>query len=68
MLLDRIKPLAEAGKGAKVAQALHSLAGRLISASADESDKVVKATGDKGASLIGKLSEFKLKLGKPKAA
>ncbi|HEU4969907.1 pilus assembly protein CpaE [Sphingomonas sp.] len=59
------KPLAEAGKGAKVGQALHALAGRLISASSDDADKGAE---EAGKSLLGKLGEFKLKLGKPAKA
>ncbi|MBA2918180.1 pilus assembly protein CpaE [Sphingomonas sp. MAH-20] len=59
------KPLAEVGKGAKLGQALHGLAGRLISASADDAEKTA---GEAGKSLLGKLGEFKLKLGKPAKA
>jgi pilus assembly protein CpaE len=58
------KPLAEAGKNAKVAQALNALATRLISASDDEGDGKVQA----GKSLLGKIGDFKLKLSKPKKA
>jgi pilus assembly protein CpaE len=56
------KPLAEAGKTAKVAQSLTALANRLISASDDDGD----GKGQSGKSLLGKLGDFKLKLGKPK--
>jgi pilus assembly protein CpaE len=58
------KPLAETAKGTKVGQALNALAGRLISASADDEGE---SGGGAGKSLLGKIGEFKLKLGKPKA-
>jgi len=56
------KPLAEAGKGAKVAQSLHALSTRLISASEDDAGAPRAA----GKSLFGKIGDFKLKLAKPK--
>ncbi len=60
------KPLSEAGKGAKVGQALHALAGRLISASGDSATPA--AAKAPGTSLMGKIGDFRLKLGKPKKA
>lgn len=59
------KPLAEAGKTAKLGQALHALANRLISASSDGEEKG-GAEGSK--SLLGKIGGLKLKLPKPKKA
>jgi pilus assembly protein CpaE len=59
------KPLAEAGKGAKVAQALYGLSERLIAASGDAPSA---ATAARGTSLLGKLGELKGKLAKPKKA
>ena len=54
------KPVAEAGKSAKVGQALHALASRLIDASSDG-----EATGGAaGKSLLGKIGGLKLKLPK----
>lgn len=58
------KPIAEVGKGGKVAQALHGLAHRLISASSDAAE----ASAGEGKSLLGKLGDLKLKLAKPKKA
>ncbi|MBS0504101.1 MAG: pilus assembly protein CpaE [Proteobacteria bacterium] len=57
------KPVAEAGKNAKVGQALHALAGRLIAASSDGED--APETG--GTSLLSKLGSLKVKLPKKKA-
>jgi pilus assembly protein CpaE len=57
------KPVAESGKSAKAGQALHALAGRLISASGDDED--VAEAG--GGSLLGKLGSFKVKFPKKKA-
>jgi pilus assembly protein CpaE len=59
------KPLAEAGKSGKVGQALHSLSDRLVSASSDDAATHAKGSGQ---SLMSKLSNFKLKLPKPKKA
>ena len=59
------KPLAEAGKAAKVGQALNSLADRLISASSDAEQS---ASAKTGTSLLDKIADIKLKLGKPKSA
>jgi len=59
------KPLAEAGKGAKVALALHGLSERLIAASGDAPSAIATA---RGTSLLGKLGELKGKLSKPKQA
>ena len=59
------KPLAEAGKGAKVAQALTALAARLVAAS---DDTAPAAAASEGKSLLGKIGDLKLKLAKPKKA
>jgi pilus assembly protein CpaE len=59
------KPLAEAGKGAKVAQAMHALSARLISASGKGDPEM---PGVPGKSLMGKIGDFRLKLGKPNKA
>jgi len=59
------KPLAEAGKGAKVALALHGLSERLIAASGDTPSATAAV---RGTSLLGKLGELKGKLSKPKQA
>ncbi|MFD1613016.1 pilus assembly protein CpaE [Sphingomonas tabacisoli] len=60
------KPVAEAGKGGKVALALNGLAGRLIAASSNGADK--DAPADAGKSLLGKIGELKAKLAKPSKA
>jgi pilus assembly protein CpaE len=60
------KPLAEAGKSAKVGHALHALAARLIAASGDADEKEGAEEGSK--SLLGKIGGLKLKLPKPKKA
>jgi pilus assembly protein CpaE len=59
------KPLAEAGKNAKVSMAMHALAARLISASGDTP---AEAEAAKGKSLLGKLGDFRTLLSKPKQA
>lgn len=53
------KPVAETGKTAKVGQALHALAGRLIDASSDG-----EGSGSAGKSLLDKIGGLKLKLPK----
>ena len=60
------KPLAEAGKSAKVGHALHALAARMIAASGDADEKEGAEEGSK--SLLGKIGGLKLKLPKPKKA
>ncbi|NNM76814.1 pilus assembly protein CpaE [Sphingomonas sp. ID1715] len=56
------KPIAEAGKGGKLGQALQALSDRLVAAAGDEAT----SSQGSGKSLLGKLGEFKLKLPKPK--
>lgn len=50
------KTIAEAGKGAKAAQALHALADRLVAAAEDLPDT---ATDKSGKSLLGKIGGFR---------
>ncbi|WP_423601750.1 AAA family ATPase [Sphingomonas sp. MS122] len=71
------KPLAEAGKGIKGLAALSDIADKVVAytdAAAEDNEskglkgaKAGKAAGDKGGSLLGKLSSLSIKLPKKKA-